>query len=142
MFRFSFIFLFLSHFLFASDSLSVKVHFVYGSKPKHAFKKTELLYFVPKKEHLAYTNFGFKPVIADLLWLRGVSYFMYHLDYTNNITNLQVTNCHNMWNYVNTYFIMERVYVYFFVTLLVLIPIGTILVACKELWKSRKYHEF
>ena len=50
----------------------------------HAIKKTELLYFVPKKEHLAYTNFGFKPVIADLLWLRGISYFMYHLDKDND----------------------------------------------------------
>ena len=69
-------------------------------------------------------------------------YFMYHLDYTNNINIMQVEKCHNMWNYVNTFFKMERGYVYVFVTLLVLIPIGTILVACKELWKSRKYHEF
>lgn len=45
MFRFVFLFLFLSHFLFASDSLFVKVHFVYGSKPKHAFKNAELKYF-------------------------------------------------------------------------------------------------
>lgn len=45
MFRFVFLFLFLSHFLFASDSLFVKVHFVYGSKPKSAFKKTEAKQF-------------------------------------------------------------------------------------------------
>ena len=61
-------------------------------------------------------------VIKTMFSFFPSAYFMYHLDYTNNITNLQVTNCHNMWNYVNTYFIMERVYVYFFVTLLVLIP--------------------
>ena len=41
MFRLVFLFLFLSHFLFASDSVFVKVHFVYGSKPKTAFKKVE-----------------------------------------------------------------------------------------------------
>ena len=45
MFRFVFLFLFLSHFLFASDSLFVKVHFVYGSKPKSAFKKIETKQF-------------------------------------------------------------------------------------------------
>lgn len=45
MFRFVFLFLFLSHFLIASDSLFVKVHFVYGSKPKSAFKKTEAKQF-------------------------------------------------------------------------------------------------
>ncbi len=41
MFRFIFLFLFLSHFLFAADSLFVNVHFVYGSKPKTAFRKVE-----------------------------------------------------------------------------------------------------
>lgn len=41
MFRLAFLFLFLSHFLFASDSLFVKVHFVYGSKPVKAFKAIE-----------------------------------------------------------------------------------------------------
>lgn len=41
MFRFIFLFLFLSHFTFAADTLFVKVHFVYGSKPKAAFKKIE-----------------------------------------------------------------------------------------------------
>lgn len=50
----------------------------------HAIKKKEMLYFVPKKEHLAYTNFGFKSVIADLLWLRGVSYFMFHINGDND----------------------------------------------------------
>jgi hypothetical protein len=50
----------------------------------HAIKKKEMLYFVPKKEHLAYTNFGFKSVIADLLWLRGVSYFMFHINSDND----------------------------------------------------------
>lgn len=45
MFRFIFLFLFLSHFLFAADSLFVKVHFVYGSKPKTAFKNTEPKFF-------------------------------------------------------------------------------------------------
>lgn len=50
----------------------------------HKFKKNEMLYFVPKEKHLAYTNFGFKPVIADLLWLRGVSYFMFHLGTDND----------------------------------------------------------
>lgn len=45
MFRFVFLFLFFSHFLFASDSLFVKVHFVYGSKPKTAFKKMEAKQF-------------------------------------------------------------------------------------------------
>jgi hypothetical protein len=45
MLRFSFLFLFLSNFLFASDSLFVKVHFVYGSKPKSAFKKIEAKQF-------------------------------------------------------------------------------------------------
>lgn len=69
-------------------------------------------------------------------------YFVYLLDYTSNINNLQVESCHNIWNYVHTYYIMERIYVYFFVVLLVMLPVGTILLACKELWKSRKYHEF
>lgn len=41
MFRLVFLFLFFSHLLIASDSLFVKVHFVYGSKPKTAFKKVE-----------------------------------------------------------------------------------------------------
>ncbi len=41
MWRFIFLFLFLSHFLCASDSLFVKLHFVYGSKPKHTFKNSE-----------------------------------------------------------------------------------------------------
>jgi len=50
----------------------------------NAIKKKEMLYFVPKKEHLAYTNFGFKSVVADLLWLRGVSYFMFHLNKDND----------------------------------------------------------
>lgn len=45
MFRFIFFFLFISHFLFATDSLFVKIHFVYGSKPKHAFKNTEPKFF-------------------------------------------------------------------------------------------------
>lgn len=45
MFRFVFLFLFLSRFLFAYDSLFVKVHFVYGSKPKTAFKKVEMKQF-------------------------------------------------------------------------------------------------
>lgn len=45
MLRFSFLFLFLSNSLFASDSLFVKVHFVYGSKPKSAFKKIEAKQF-------------------------------------------------------------------------------------------------
>lgn len=41
MLRFISLFLFLSHFIFASDSLFVKLHFVYGSKPKHSFKSSE-----------------------------------------------------------------------------------------------------
>lgn len=45
MLRFIFFFFFFSHFLFASDSLFVKVHFVYGSKPKSAFKKIETKQF-------------------------------------------------------------------------------------------------
>jgi hypothetical protein len=45
MFRFIFLFLFLSNYFFAADSLFVKVHFVYGSKPKRAFKETELKQF-------------------------------------------------------------------------------------------------
>lgn len=50
----------------------------------HKFKKNEMLYFVPKTEHLVYTHFGFKSVVADLLWLRGVSYFMYHMGKDND----------------------------------------------------------
>ncbi len=45
MLRFIFFFLFLCNSLFASDSLFVKVHFVYGSKPKSAFKKIEAKQF-------------------------------------------------------------------------------------------------
>lgn len=45
MLRFIFFFFFFSHFLFASDSLFVKVHFVYGSKPKSTFKKIETKQF-------------------------------------------------------------------------------------------------
>ena len=45
MFRFIFLFLFLSNSLLAADTLSVKVHFVYGSKPKHAFKNKEPKFF-------------------------------------------------------------------------------------------------
>jgi hypothetical protein len=45
MFRFSILFLFISNLLFSNDSLFVKVHFVYGSKPKSAFKKTEAKQF-------------------------------------------------------------------------------------------------
>jgi hypothetical protein len=41
MFRFIFIFLFFSISIQAADSLFVKVHFVYGSKPKRAFKNIE-----------------------------------------------------------------------------------------------------
>ncbi len=47
--RFSFIwfFIFFASVFFASaqDSLYMKLHFVYGSKPKHAFKQTERNYF-------------------------------------------------------------------------------------------------
>ena len=45
MFRFIFLFLFFSNSYFATDSLFVKVHFVYGSKPKAAFKKIEAKQF-------------------------------------------------------------------------------------------------
>ena len=50
----------------------------------HKITKNEMLYFVPKKEHLVYTSLGFKPVVADLLWLRGVSYFIYHIGKDND----------------------------------------------------------
>ncbi|MBI3518237.1 MAG: hypothetical protein HY062_02620 [Bacteroidetes bacterium] len=45
MFRSIFLFLFLSNALLASDSLVVKLHFVYGSRPKHAYKNTEPKFF-------------------------------------------------------------------------------------------------
>ena len=45
MYRFLLLFLFPFHFLFATDSLFVKVHFVYGSKPKRAYKNTEPKFF-------------------------------------------------------------------------------------------------
>ena len=45
MYRFIFLFLFLSKFLLAADSLFVKVHFVYGSRPKRLYKHTEPKFF-------------------------------------------------------------------------------------------------
>jgi hypothetical protein len=45
MLRFIFFFFFFSNSYFAADSLFVKVHFVYGSKPKSAFKKIEAKQF-------------------------------------------------------------------------------------------------
>jgi len=41
MYRIIFFLLFFSNFLIASDSLFIKVHFVYGSKPKREFKDIE-----------------------------------------------------------------------------------------------------
>jgi hypothetical protein len=45
MLRIALLFLFFSNVASASDSLFVKLHFVYGSKPKHHHKTTELKYF-------------------------------------------------------------------------------------------------
>lgn len=45
MFRFVFFFFFFQNTVLAADSLTVKLHFVYGSKPKTAFKKTEAKQF-------------------------------------------------------------------------------------------------
>jgi len=39
------LFLFISRFAFSEDTLYFKLHFVYGSKPKHGFKHTEPTYF-------------------------------------------------------------------------------------------------
>lgn len=47
-------------------------------------KKKDLMYFLPKKEHLIYTTVGFKPIVADLLWFRGVSYFLSHVNHGND----------------------------------------------------------
>lgn len=45
MLRFTFLFLLCANALLASDSLFVKLHFVYGSKPKRAYKNTEPKFF-------------------------------------------------------------------------------------------------
>ncbi len=42
-------------------------------------QNTSVVYYAPKKEHLAFTTFGFKSVMADWLWLQSSSYFMSQL---------------------------------------------------------------
>lgn len=68
-------------------------------------------------------------------------YFSYTLDYATFLTPLQIEKCDASWNSVLQFVKFERIYIYFFTSLLALIPIGSILMALKELWKSRKYHE-
>jgi hypothetical protein len=35
---------------------------------------------------------------------------------------------------------VEKVYFYFITSLIAMIPVGSLLMVCKELWRSRKYH--
>ncbi|PCJ54722.1 MAG: hypothetical protein COA79_21400 [Planctomycetota bacterium] len=51
---------------------------------KQTNKNKETIYFVPKKSQLNYTTFGYKPVIADMMWLKSVSYFLTHLGGDND----------------------------------------------------------
>jgi hypothetical protein len=89
MFRFVFLFLFLSHFLFASDSLFVKVHFVYGSKPKSAFKKIEAKQFGGIHGGHVYLNLKIKLLAMELIMVNGI-YFLIKVKVQENIELIKI----------------------------------------------------
>lgn len=47
-------------------------------------KNKETISFVPQKRQLYYSTFGYKSIIADMIWLRSGSYFLTHLGGDND----------------------------------------------------------
>lgn len=87
------------------------------------------------------------------LFIKGIAsylpslYFIYSIDYTMDIDNASVSSndnsgcCSNLLYFAQLFYIMERYFVILFTSLLALIPIGSILMLIKELWRSRGYIE-
>lgn len=74
-------------------------------------------------------------------------YLTYDLDLVSSIkeNSFSISNIRHKENlanilfYVKKYYTLENYYVSFFTILLILIPLGSILMALKELWKSKNY---